>query len=86
MACINPDGSLSPVAIDILTAMGRESVMPEQIAERVSHPLFKIRSTIRELKIAGLIEKPGDEELYRVTIDGRNKLNKQTENSGNHRR
>lgn len=74
MACIKPDGSLSLVAIDVLRAMGEELIMPEAIAEQAGHPLFKVRSTIRELRIAGLVEKPGDDKLYRVTPAGYQKL------------
>ncbi len=74
MACIKPDGSLSMVAADVLSSMGSESIKPEQIRDRIDHPLFKVRSTIRELKIAGLVEKLGDEELYRITDEGESKL------------
>lgn len=74
MACIKPDGSLSFVAVDVLTAMGDETLKPKKIRDRTEHPLYKIRSTIRELKIAGLVAKPGDEELYRVTEAGKEKL------------
>ena len=74
MACIKPDGSLSAAAVDVLTAMGEGLIMPETIAGRVPHPLFKIRSTIRELRIGGLIEKPDDTEHYRITALGKQKL------------
>jgi len=79
MACLKPDGSLSFVAVDVLEAMGDEIIKPEQIRDRTQHPLYKIRSTIRELKIHGLVEKQNDEELYHVTSAGIEKLKQENE-------
>ncbi len=79
MACIKPDGSLSFVAVDILSAMADRTIKPEHIRDRTEHPLYKVRSTIRELNIHGLVEKQGDEELYRMTSAGEEKLKQERE-------
>ena len=55
MACVNPDGTVTPSAISILTAL-RSADTAERIAPLAGLPLFRVRSALRELVTAGLVE------------------------------
>ena len=55
MACVNPDGTVTPSAIAILTAL-RSADTAELIAPLAGLPLFRVRSALRELVTAGLVE------------------------------
>ncbi len=71
MACINPDGTLAPSAIQVL----REAEQPKTAAElaQISGlPLFRVRSSLRELVQAGLLREDGDH--FVLTESGRAKL------------
>jgi len=68
MACINPDGSLSAVAMLMLDYL-LEPHTEQEIAQRAAQPLYRIRSSIRELKEAGMIEPAGDG--WQTTEDGK---------------
>jgi len=68
MACVNPDGSISESARTLLKA-AESPAAPEEIGNKIGQPLFKIRSSLRELSDAGLIlEKDGK---YSITDAGR---------------
>ena len=54
MACVNPDGTVTPSAIAILTAL-RSAHTAELIAPLADLPLFRVRSALRELVAAGLV-------------------------------
>ena len=56
MACINPDGTLSAVARDLLRLLDRPHTA-EAAASTLGLPLFRIRATVRELSRAGLIDQ-----------------------------
>jgi predicted transcriptional regulator len=71
MACVNPDGTLSESAKALLRALARPS-SAEEIAKRVGQPLFKVRSSLRELTAASLIQEEG--EKHRITESGKAKL------------
>ncbi len=71
MACVNPDGSLSPSAAALL-GMAAEPLRPEEIAGKVGQPLFKVRSSIREMAAAGLLREEGGK--YVITEEGKKKL------------
>ena len=55
MACVNPDGTMTPSAISILTAL-RSADAAELIAPATGLPIFRVRSALRELVAAGLVE------------------------------
>jgi DNA-binding IclR family transcriptional regulator len=55
VACVNPDGTVTPSAIAILTAL-RSADTAELIAPLAGLPLFRVRSALRELVAAGLVE------------------------------
>jgi hypothetical protein len=63
VACVNPDGTVTPSAVAILTAL-RSADTAELIAPLAGLPLFRVRSALRELVAAGLV----------VVVDGRHGL------------
>jgi predicted transcriptional regulator len=71
MACVNPDGTLSESARALLRALANPTAA-EEIAKQVRQPLFKVRSSLRELAAAGLIQETGQEFL--ITESGKAKL------------
>ena len=71
MACVNPDGTLSPSAIELLKAL-QDPLDAEEISQKLGRPLFKVRSSIREMTEAGMIAADG--EKYSITEEGRKKI------------
>jgi len=71
MACVNPDGTLTPSAKAMLSALSSPLAF-EEVAESTGLPLFRIRSSIREMLEAGLVEK--EEGKYAATKLGREKI------------
>jgi predicted transcriptional regulator len=71
MACIKPDGTLTPSAKSLLGILS-EPLGPEEIAVRLNQPLFKVRGILREMVNAGLAA--GEGEKYSVTLKGKEKL------------
>lgn len=68
MACIQADGHLTEAARTLLGALA-EPLAPEEIAGRVGQPLYRVRSSLREMADAGLVESHGDG--WRSTDAGR---------------
>jgi len=71
MACVNPDGTLSDSAKALLRAAA-EPIPPEEIAKQAGQPLFKVRSSIRELIEGGFLEE--QEGNYVTTAAGKDKV------------
>ena len=71
MACVNPDGSLSESAQKLLTVLA-EPLTPEEISQKAGQPLFKVRSSLREMTGAGLINEDGGN--YTTTPAGKELL------------
>jgi len=71
MACVNPDGTLTPSAKAMLFALSSPLAL-EEVATSTGLPLFRIRSSIREMLEAGLVEK--EEGKYAATKLGREKI------------
>lgn len=59
MACINPDGTVTPSARSILRA-AQAPLTPAEIAAATSLPLYRIRSSLRELVQASLLREDGE--------------------------
>jgi len=74
MPCISSDGSLSAAAKKVMAAMENPTTL-EAVAASSGLPLYQIRSSVRELVEAGLVEVHGDH--YVMTEDGRRKLAEQ---------
>jgi len=57
MGCINVDGSLSPVALQVLRALAAstEPVTGDVVARVTGLPVYRARASLRELQSAGLV-------------------------------
>lgn len=73
MACISPDGTLSEPARKVLGVLVQGKAL-EDVAGEVDVPLYRIRSSVRELVQAGLVEESG--AVFRTTPAGLAKLEK----------
>jgi len=71
MACVNPDGSVTPTAKKILKALEHPLTVNE-LSEKVYLPLFVLRSSLRELTEYGFLQEA--EEKYQLTDKGRARL------------
>jgi hypothetical protein len=74
MPCVNADGSLTPVAAQVLGALAAVGAPggPDTVARAAALPLYRVRSTLRELQLAGLIEEVDGNRV--LTPDGRARL------------
>jgi len=72
MACVNTDGTLTQSARSVLAA-AREPALSEEIAGQTGLPLYRIRSSLRELHDAGLLEAQLDGR-YRLTTAGSERI------------
>lgn len=73
MACINSDGSLTPAARSVLTAL-KVAATVEVVAQAVSMPVYRVRSNIREMIAAGLLVEANGQ--YQTTEAGVARLSK----------
>jgi predicted transcriptional regulator len=71
MACINPDGTITPTAKVVLQAL-QVSMTAQELSENLKIPLFRIRGSIREMVEAGLVKAEGD--AYIITDQGRARI------------
>jgi predicted transcriptional regulator len=71
MACVNPDGTISETAKSILRAVQNPMTVQEAAAES-KQPLFVVRSALRELNGAGLVEETDGK--YVITTEGQESL------------
>jgi predicted transcriptional regulator len=70
MACVNADGTVTATAKALLKSL-ETPLSAEEIAGRLGLPLFRIRSSLRELTEAGFVVIQGDK--YQVSEEGRKK-------------
>ncbi|MBR9974100.1 MAG: hypothetical protein KFF77_00830 [Bacteroidetes bacterium] len=71
MACIEPGGALSPSGRAMLESLATP-LKAEEIAQRASQPLFKVRASMRELTEAGLVTLQDD--AYVITDAGKDAI------------
>lgn len=71
MACVNADGTITATAKELLQLLSKP-FSPEEIAEQLKRPLFKVRVSLRELSEAGFIQEA--EGKYTITDAGTEKL------------
>ncbi|MCS7095912.1 MAG: hypothetical protein N3F10_02560 [Candidatus Bathyarchaeota archaeon] len=64
MPCISPDGKPTSSGMALLKAVGEGALSPEEVSQKTGRPLYLVRSGLRELKTAGLLEE----------VEGRYKL------------
>jgi predicted transcriptional regulator len=67
MGCVNPDGTLSAQAKSILNALVEPADL-EEVARKVELPLYRVRSAVRELTQANLVQESGGS--FRATSTG----------------
>jgi predicted transcriptional regulator len=60
MPCVSPDGKPTSSGMSVLKSLKDGALTPEEIAGKTGQPLFRVRSGLRELKNAGLIEENVD--------------------------
>ena len=68
MACISPDGNPTESGARMLRALNSGLGSPEEIAQDVGLPLFRVRSGLRELTQAGLANQKNDK--YEISDKG----------------
>lgn len=74
MPCVKPDGTIEPMAQAILRALHTPRTA-EGICEYLRLPLYRVRSTVRELLEAGLVtETAGEYALSAVGAERTQKL------------
>ncbi len=73
MGCVNPDGSLTSSARRLLRALEQEHTA-EEVGELAGQPLFKVRSSLREMVETGLVEESDGQ--YKTTDLGRSQAAK----------
>jgi hypothetical protein len=67
MGCVNPDGTLNAQAKSILRALASPAEL-EGVAGKVGLPLYRVRSAVRELAQANLVQE--SEGRFRATAKG----------------
>jgi len=57
MPCVSPDGKPTKSGIATLSVLKNGALTPEAVSEKTGQPLFKVRSGLRELIKAELVEQ-----------------------------
>ena len=70
MACVNADGTITATAKALLKSLETPRSV-EEIAGTLGLPLFRVRSSLRELVEAGWVVV--QDEKYRTTEEGKKK-------------
>ena len=70
MACVNPDGTISPSAKALLKSL-ETPLGADEVSGRLGQPLFRVRSSLREMVEAGLVVVHGDK--YQASEEGKKK-------------
>jgi predicted transcriptional regulator len=60
MGCISPDGTPTESGKKMLLALQKGLKSPQDIAKETGLPLFRVRSGLRDIAVAGLAEQKGD--------------------------
>ena len=68
MACVSPDGKPTESGTKMLRALQAGLRSPEEIASETMLPLFGVRSGLRELAQAGLVDQ--EEDKYVLSQKG----------------
>jgi predicted transcriptional regulator len=71
MACVNPDGTVSESAKALLSIV-QDPLTPEEISKQVGQPLFKVRSSLREMAQAELVRE--EDGKFIITEKGKEKI------------
>jgi DNA-binding IclR family transcriptional regulator len=68
LPCVSPDGKPTKSGIATLSALKSGVSTPKAVAEITGHPLFKVRSGLRELVNAGFVKQVDDK--YQLSTEG----------------
>lgn len=79
MPCLNPDGTLTRTAHALLTGLETAMCAAPALAAQTGLPLWRVRSSLRELRGHDLVEvamseAEGDDASHRLTETGREVL------------
>lgn len=72
MACVNADGTLTTLGRRMLAAIAARSLAPDDVARLADVPLYRVRSSLRELAEAGVVVEEGGR--YGLTAQGRQRI------------
>jgi predicted transcriptional regulator len=67
MPCISPDGKPTSTGMATLKSLKDGALSPEEVSAKTGQPLFRVRSGLRELKNAGLVEEANDKYILSKT-------------------
>jgi predicted transcriptional regulator len=67
MPCVSPDGKPTSSGMATLKSLKDGTLSPEEVAGKTGQPLFRVRSGLRELKNAGLVEEKDDKYVLSKT-------------------
>jgi DNA-binding IclR family transcriptional regulator len=65
LPCVSPDGKPTKSGIATLSAIKNGALTTEAVSEKTGQPLFKVRSGLRELVKAELVEQI--DQTYKLT-------------------
>ena len=68
MPCISPDGKPTESGVKMLRALQAGLGAPEEITKSIGLPLFRVKSGLRELAQAGLVDQGADK--YKLSTKG----------------
>ena len=68
MACVTPEGKPTESGKKILSALKSGATSPEEVAKISGLPLFRVRSGLRDMVQADLVEE--EEGKYKLTGKG----------------
>jgi predicted transcriptional regulator len=71
MPCVNPDGTLTFAARDVLRSLG-EPRSEEEVRVVARQPIYRVRSSLREMETPGWVVER--DSHYSLTEAGREKL------------
>ncbi|MEB3102594.1 hypothetical protein [Ferviditalea candida] len=74
MACVNANGQLTESARALLGSIADQEKTAEQISKQIQTPLFKIRSSLREMLSIGLVAE--HDGAYMANEKAKEMLNK----------
>jgi DNA-binding IclR family transcriptional regulator len=68
MPCVSSDGKPTKSGVATISAIKNGALTPEAVSKKTGQPLFKVRSGLRELIKAELVEQI--DQTYRLTPKG----------------
>lgn len=74
MACIDDKGNLTATAKKILTAVKDQPLTAEEVASGTGLPLFKVRSSLRDMASMGFVTQ--EDDTYQLNEKAEKLLNR----------